>query len=59
MEDPKALRDTARRWRQLARFHDASAAIALASAASQLEAEAERLDGGAQSPARATLTSAA
>jgi len=46
MEDPKDLRDQAQRWRQRARFHDASAAAALIEAARALERMADRLDEG-------------
>jgi hypothetical protein len=47
MDDPKTLRDVARKWREMARFHDPSAAIALANGARELEREAERLERGA------------
>jgi hypothetical protein len=46
MNDPQALREAAQRWRELARFHDPSAAIALANGARELEREAERLERG-------------
>ncbi len=51
MDDPNALRDVARRWRELARFHDPSAAIALTNGARELEREAERLERVARQPA--------
>ena len=47
MDDPNALREVARRWRALARYHDPSAAIALISGARQLEAQADTIDGTA------------
>lgn len=53
MDDPKALREVARRWRALAQQHDPSAAIALISGARQLEAQADALDGSAR-PARSS-----
>jgi hypothetical protein len=47
MDDPKTLREVARKWRQMARFHDPSAAIALTDGARELERKAERLERGA------------
>lgn len=44
MEDPQALRECARWWRERARFHDPSAAIALVAAARELEARADGIE---------------
>ena len=50
MDDPKDLRDQAQRWRELARFHDPSAAEALIEAARALEHKADRLDAAPAAP---------
>ena len=43
MEDPRDLLEQAERWRRLARFHDASTAVALVTAARTLELKADWL----------------
>lgn len=44
MENPQALRECARWWRERAQFHDPSAAIALIAAARELEERAEKIE---------------
>jgi hypothetical protein len=49
--DPKQLRDTARRYRQIADEHDAEGSVAVAQkmreAATELEAQADKIERGA------------